>query len=81
MYASNVTEQLEFALQLIFWQVVAQSIIAFINFLSHFYIPEILMYSRQLKNINALNMMVIGLLSMIVLLYYRMNDAANFCTG
>ena len=39
------------------------------------------MYSKQIKNVNTVNMMVIGLLSMMVLLHYRMNDAANFCTG
>ena len=54
---------------------------AFLNFLSHFVVPDLLMYAKHIKVLNTLNLVVVGCVCLIVLVTYRFNDAANFCTG
>ena len=56
-------------------------LVAFANFVSHFIMPELLMYSKQIKLVNTANLIIVGAMCLFVLVYYRVNEAANFCTG
>ena len=78
---TNVSSEFEFVLDHIWLQAFLMFACAFVNFLSHFVMPWILMYHRQIKLVNSVNLCVVGLMCLIVLIMYRFNDAANFCTG
>ena len=71
----------EFVLGIISLQALIMFLTAFMNFLSHFVVPDLLMYARQIKIVNSLNLVIVGCVCLVVLIAYRFNDAANFCTG
>lgn len=56
-------------------------LISFLNFLSHFFVPKLLKYSAIIKLVNSLNLVVVGVMVLVVLLYYKFNSSANFCSG
>ena len=39
------------------------------------------MYAKLIKCFNTLNLVFVGVVCLIVLIYYRMNDSANFCAN
>ena len=80
-YIQDVSAQFELSLTTIWFQALMLSFFSFINFLSHFYFPKILMFHRQIKALNTINLFVVGTICFVVLIYTRFNDSAHFCTG
>mmetsp|Transcript_24232 Transcript_24232/g.37357 ORF Transcript_24232/g.37357 Transcript_24232/m.37357 type:complete len:94 (+) Transcript_24232:502-783(+) len=39
------------------------------------------MFHRQIKTCNTINLVVVGVICLFLLIYYRLNDGAHFCTG
>ena len=54
-------------------------LIAVLNFLSHWFIPQILMFSKQIKNFNTMNIVIVGAICLMIMVSNRFNEAANFC--
>ena len=77
----DVSGEYEFVLGIISMQAFIMFFTSFMNFLSHFIIPDLLMYAKQIKIVSSLNLVICGCVCLVVLIYYRFNDAANFCTG
>ena len=77
----DVSGQFDFTIGIIFYQALVLHLISICNFLSHFFIPKILMYAKQIKAFNTINLVFVGVVCLVVLIYYRMNDSANFCTN
>ena len=77
----DVSRQFDFTIGIIFYQALVLHLISICNFLSHFWFPKILMYAKQIKGFNTINLVFVGVVCLVVLIHYRMNESANFCTG
>ena len=76
----DVSNQFQFTIQIIFFQAVVLYIISVINFLSHFFVPKILMYAKQIKFVNTVNLVLVGVICLMVLINYRFNEGAHQCS-
>ena len=77
----DVSDHFEYSLRIVFFQALNLVILSFLNFLSHFFIPKLLKYSKQIKSCNTINLVLIGAYCLYVLVSRRMNEAAAFCAG
>ena len=77
----NISDEFDFVLNIITIQAFIMFLISVVNFLSHFFLPQLLMYSKLIKLFNTLNLVIVGLMCLTVLVYYRFSDSANFCAG
>ena len=75
-----VSNQFQFTIQVIFFQAIVLFIISVINFLSHFFVPKILMYAKQIKFFNTVNLVLVGVICLMVLINYRFNEGAHQCS-
>ena len=78
---TNVSERFDVALKIIFTQAAIQFSVALANSLSHFVLPQILMYARHIKIVSTLNLIGVGCSCLVIFFVVRLNDAANLCSG
>ena len=77
----DVSAEFQMIFNVIFGQAAVMVLCAFANFVSHYFVPYLLAYSKVIKFFNNSNMILMGAVSVIAITMLRLKPSSEFCIG